>query len=75
MIFQVHANNSGCRISSYLNLKERKAWKRQWFVLMDRVLYIYAAPEDIVAIRSIPVLGWNVEVEKSEVRFIKNSLI
>lgn len=34
---------------------------------MDRVLYIYAASEDIVAIKGIPVLGWNVDVEKSEV--------
>ncbi len=61
------ANNSGSRISSYLHFKERKAWKRRWFVLIDRVLYIYAASEDIVALKTIPVLGWNVEIEKSEV--------
>jgi len=33
---------------------------------MDRVLYIYAASEDIMAIRTIPVLGWDVDFQKSE---------
>lgn len=64
---QVPANNYGSRISGYLHWRERKAWKRRWFVLTERVLYIYAASEDVVALKSIPVLGWKVEVEKAEV--------
>jgi len=65
---EVNANSSGARISGYLNwkLKEKKNWKRRWFVLIDRVLYIYAASEDIVAIKSVPLLGWEVELDDSE---------
>ncbi|ODM99815.1 FYVE, RhoGEF and PH domain-containing protein 6 [Orchesella cincta] len=65
---EVHANSSGSRISGYLQwrAREKKSWKRRWFVLIDRVLYIYAASEDIVAIKSIPILGWHVEMDKSE---------
>jgi len=50
-------------MSGYLNWKEpRKAWKKQWFVLIDRVLYVYAASEDIAAVRGIPILGYQVEL-------------
>jgi len=65
---EVNANSSGARISGYLNWKEKekKNWKRRWFVLIDRVLYIYAASEDIVAIKSVPLLGWQVELDQTE---------
>ena len=48
-------------MSGYLSRRGRKSWKRNWFVLMDRVLYIYKAPEDVVALDTIPVLGYSVQ--------------
>lgn len=70
---EVHANSSGSRISGYLTWreKEKKSWKRRWFVLIDRVLYVYAASEDIVAIKSIPLLGWQVEMDKPDVSILQ----
>lgn len=66
---KVNANSSGSKMSGYLQWreKEKKSWKRRWFVLIERVLYVYAASEDIVAIKSVPLLGWKVELENTEV--------
>ena len=41
--------------------------KRSWCVLMDRVIYFYNASEDIAAVKTLPVLGW----ELSKVRRIQ----
>lgn len=59
-------------MNGYLQWRERekKSWKRRWFVLIDRVLYIYAASEDIVALKSIPLLGWQVELDKTDVSWM-----
>jgi len=44
-----------------------KNWKRLWFVLKDRAIYVYKAPEDNVAIEAIPILGYTFDL-CSEVR-------
>ena len=56
-------------MSGYLSRRMRRTWKKNWFVLKDRVLYIYRASEDIVALDTIPVLGYFVEPVQ-EVNFI-----
>ena len=65
------------KVSGFLSWKEkmkgegRRAqytrWKKSWCVLMDRVIYFYKASEDIAAVKTLPVLGW----ELSKVRRIQ----
>ncbi|VVC25833.1 Hypothetical protein CINCED_3A017350 [Cinara cedri] len=59
---EVTANDSGTQMSGWLYRREkRKSWKRYWFVLKEQVLYAYRASEDVVALNTIPVLGYNVQ--------------
>lgn len=62
------ANDTESHISSYLLRRVRRSWKRNWFVLKDKVLYIYKASEDVVALDTIPVLGYEVQ-SYQEVRY------
>lgn len=48
-------------MSGWLSRKNKKEWKRLWFVLKDQVLYIYKASNDVVAYDSLPVLGYTVD--------------
>jgi FYVE/RhoGEF/PH domain-containing protein 5/6 len=49
-------------MSGHLRRRQRAAkWKRCWFVLKERVLYVYRASEDTVAIDTLPVLGWDLQ--------------
>jgi FYVE/RhoGEF/PH domain-containing protein 5/6 len=41
--------------------KNSRSWKRMWYVLKDKVVYVYKAPEDNVAVESFPVLGYVVD--------------
>ena len=64
-------------VSGFLSWKEKRKgegrraqyskWKKSWCVLMDRVIYFYNASEDIAAVKTLPVLGW----ELSKVRKIQ----
>lgn len=49
-------------MSGYLSRRTKRSVKKNWFVLKDRVLYIYKASEDVVALDTIPVLGYHVKV-------------
>jgi FYVE/RhoGEF/PH domain-containing protein 5/6 len=62
--FQVTANDTGSQMSGWLQRRSRRSWKRLWFVLKEQVLYVYKASEDVVALESIPVLGYAVEPMK-----------
>ena len=56
---EVAANDHGSSISGYLQLRKAKNhWKRQWFVIKEKVLYAYKASEDVAALSSTPLLGW-----------------
>lgn len=46
IVFQVSANTDSS-MSGYLQRSKgsKKAWKRLWFVIKDKVLYTYAASE------------------------------
>jgi hypothetical protein len=63
-------------MSGHLRRRQRTSkWKRGWFVLKDRVLYVYRASEDTVAIDTLPVLGWQLE-SLAEVHIMgKNSVL
>ncbi|XP_050955009.1 FYVE, RhoGEF and PH domain-containing protein 6-like [Labeo rohita] len=65
---EVSANTDGSSMSGYLERTKanRKQWKRFWFVIMNKVLYTYAASEDVAALESQPLLGFSVQTEKPE---------
>ncbi|CAG7827887.1 unnamed protein product, partial [Allacma fusca] len=66
--FKIQASSIDSQVMGYLQWreKERKPWKRNWFALKDRVLYVYAASEDIVASKTMPVLGYQVQIVSDE---------
>uniref|UniRef100_A0A670YJ82 FYVE, RhoGEF and PH domain containing 1 n=1 Tax=Pseudonaja textilis TaxID=8673 RepID=A0A670YJ82_PSETE len=59
-------------ICSFLHYMEKggKAWHKGWFVIPENeplVLYIYGAPQDVKALRSMPLIGFEVNLpEPSE---------
>lgn len=64
---EVSANTENSSISGYLNRSKgyKKQWKRLWFVIKDKVLYTYAASEDVAALESQPLLGFFLREEKN----------
>ena len=50
-------------MSGFLKWKRGKTagWKKNWFVLKDRVLFTFKAVNDKVAVDTKPVLGWTLE--------------
>ncbi|XP_029011884.1 FYVE, RhoGEF and PH domain-containing protein 1 isoform X2 [Betta splendens] len=58
-------------ICSFLNHMEKgggKGWQKAWFVIPENeplVLYIYGAPQDVKAQRSIPLIGFEVSLPES----------
>uniref|UniRef100_A0A0A9Y4P8 FYVE, RhoGEF and PH domain-containing protein 6 n=2 Tax=Lygus hesperus TaxID=30085 RepID=A0A0A9Y4P8_LYGHE len=56
-----HKNVTGGQMSGHLDSKEKRGWKRFWFVLKDRVLYYYKAEQDVKAYKTLPVLGYKVD--------------
>lgn len=64
------ANTSSTLIAGWLYQREkRKSWKEFWFVLKEQVLYVYKAPEDVLSINTIPILGYTIQ-EFQEVRIL-----
>lgn len=64
---QLSGNSSGCQMAGYLRRRlPGERWRGStalWFVLRDRVLYTYRAPEDAVATEALPVLGYTLDNE------------
>ncbi|GFY59129.1 FYVE, RhoGEF and PH domain-containing protein 6 [Trichonephila inaurata madagascariensis] len=58
---EVCANDQGSTISGYLQKRVGKSWKKEWFVVKDKVLYEYKASEDVAALSSTPLLGYQIE--------------
>ncbi|TMS05647.1 FYVE, RhoGEF and PH domain-containing protein 6 [Larimichthys crocea] len=52
-------------MSGYLQRSKanKKQGKRLWFVIKDKVLYTYAASEDVAALESQPLLGFVLKVD------------
>ncbi|KAH6922769.1 hypothetical protein HPB50_018982 [Hyalomma asiaticum] len=63
---EVAANDLGSSMSGYLHHWSKKAWKRQWFVIKEHVLYVYKASEDVAALRTVPLLGYQVGAVKKQ---------
>uniref|UniRef100_A0A4W3J1F7 FYVE, RhoGEF and PH domain containing 6 n=1 Tax=Callorhinchus milii TaxID=7868 RepID=A0A4W3J1F7_CALMI len=59
---EVSANTGASSMSGYLYRSKgsKKPWKRFWFVIQNKVLYTYAASEDVAALESQPLLGFTV---------------
>ncbi|KAM9352329.1 FYVE, RhoGEF and PH domain-containing protein 6-like [Symphorus nematophorus] len=55
-------------MSGYLQRSKgnKKQGKRLWFVIKDKVLYTYAASEDVAALESQPLLGFMLKVDSSQ---------
>ncbi|KAB5542157.1 hypothetical protein PHYPO_G00088220 [Pangasianodon hypophthalmus] len=64
---EVSANTENSSMSGYLQRSKgyKKPWKRLWFVIKNKVLYTYAASEDVAALESQPLLGFFLREEKS----------
>lgn len=60
-LMEVCASDASSQMCGYLRMMVRRSWHRGWFVLKDRVLYEYRAPQDVCALQSLPVLGYIVE--------------
>ncbi|GLG97345.1 FYVE, RhoGEF and PH domain-containing protein 6 [Gryllus bimaculatus] len=63
----VTANDAGSQMCGWLQRRSKRSWKRLWFVLKEQVLYVYKASEDVVALETIPVLGYRVEPMKQKI--------
>ncbi|XP_056430294.1 FYVE, RhoGEF and PH domain-containing protein 6 [Hyla sarda] len=61
---KVSASTEDSTMSGYLHRSKgsKKPWKQLWFVIKNKVLYTYAASEDIAALESQPLLGFTVQV-------------
>ncbi|XP_070827670.1 FYVE, RhoGEF and PH domain-containing protein 6-like [Chaetodon trifascialis] len=57
--------NTDSSMSGYLQRSKgnKKQGKRLWFVIKDKVLYTYAASEDVAALESQPLLGFMLKVD------------
>ncbi|XP_057185893.1 FYVE, RhoGEF and PH domain-containing protein 6-like isoform X2 [Triplophysa rosa] len=65
---EVSANTGASSMSGYLEKTKgnKKQWRRFWFVILNKVLYTYAASEDVAALESQPLLGFSLKPENSE---------
>ncbi|XP_073940247.1 FYVE, RhoGEF and PH domain-containing protein 6 isoform X2 [Castor canadensis] len=65
---EVSANTEDSSMSGYLYRSKgnKKPWKHFWFVIKNKVLYTYAASEDVAALESQPLLGFTVAQVKDE---------
>ncbi|KAM8973268.1 FYVE, RhoGEF and PH domain-containing protein 6 isoform 2-T2 [Pelodytes ibericus] len=65
---KVSASTEDSSMSGYLQRSKgsKKQWKQLWFVIKNKVLYTYAASEDIAALESQPLLGFTIKVVKDE---------
>ncbi|XP_068228877.1 FYVE, RhoGEF and PH domain-containing protein 6-like [Palaemon carinicauda] len=65
-LLEVSASDAASQMCGYLRVMVRRSLRRGWFVLKDRVLYEYRAPQDVCALQSLPVLGYQVETVDKE---------
>lgn len=47
-------------MSGYLKMYKKGSWKRYWYVLKERVLYVYKASKDVAPVDQMVVLGFEV---------------
>lgn len=61
ILTEVQAFDSSSEMSGFLFQLEKKKWKKLWFVLKNQVLYTFKAMQDKAAIRTMPLLSYNVQ--------------
>lgn len=72
---EVTANELDSTISGYLHYKEKRSWKKMWYVVKDKVLYTYKASEDVAALKTFPLIGFSVEAgENCEIKLTQNKV-
>uniref|UniRef100_A0A8C6VXD7 FYVE, RhoGEF and PH domain containing 5 n=1 Tax=Nothobranchius furzeri TaxID=105023 RepID=A0A8C6VXD7_NOTFU len=64
LLRQVSLGVEGSTMSGSLQRrkKSKRKWKRLWFLLKDKVLYTFTAPEEKVASESLPLQGFTVKL-------------
>ncbi|XP_078066263.1 FYVE, RhoGEF and PH domain-containing protein 5-like [Mustelus asterias] len=65
---EVAASAGGVSICGYLLRckRNKRHWKKLWFVIHEKVLYTYGARSNKVAAESLPLLGFTVEGSKGD---------
>ncbi|KAG7281048.1 hypothetical protein CRUP_016680 [Coryphaenoides rupestris] len=65
---EVSANTDHSSMSGYLQRSKvnKKQGRRLWFVIKDKVLYTYAASEDVAALESQPLLGFVLKEDSTQ---------
>ncbi|KAM4677911.1 FYVE, RhoGEF and PH domain-containing protein 6 [Discoglossus pictus] len=65
---KVSASTEDSSMSGYLQRSKgnKRQWKQLWFVIKNKVLYTYAASEDIAALESQPLLGFTIKEVKDD---------
>uniref|UniRef100_A0A8C2HX94 FYVE, RhoGEF and PH domain containing 1 n=1 Tax=Cyprinus carpio TaxID=7962 RepID=A0A8C2HX94_CYPCA len=64
-------NSVLCSFLHHVEKGSGRGWQKAWFVIPDSeplVLYIYGAPQDVKAQRSIPLIGFEVSLPESSDR-------
>lgn len=63
VLCEVSASDPDCLISGWLQrYTEKKTWKRYWCVIKNMVLYSFKASEDVRAVQTLPLPGYNVSI-------------
>ena len=74
-VLQEDASTEKAQISGFLQTKKGRAWKRNWYVLKDHVLFTFKATNDKMAIETMPVLGWTLDIRAVSIRFREKDII
>ncbi|XP_023691644.1 FYVE, RhoGEF and PH domain-containing protein 1 isoform X1 [Paramormyrops kingsleyae] len=64
----VAENSVLCSFLHHMEKGSGRGWQKAWFVVPDNeplVLYVYGAPQDVKAQRSIPLIGFEVSLPES----------
>ncbi|XP_072438912.1 FYVE, RhoGEF and PH domain-containing protein 5-like [Chiloscyllium punctatum] len=65
---EVEASAEGVSMSGYLQRckRNKRHWKKLWFVIHEKVLYTYRASGNKVAAESLPLLGFTIKGSKDD---------
>ncbi|GAB6026704.1 FYVE, RhoGEF and PH domain-containing protein 6 [Chamberlinius hualienensis] len=72
---EVSASDPDSTISGYLNKKVRRGWKKQWYVIKDKILYSFKASEDVAALKSTPLLGFKIKTYDVSIEGVQSHLL
>ncbi|KAK2146548.1 hypothetical protein LSH36_601g01011 [Paralvinella palmiformis] len=75
LLQEVKAATEDADTSGYMEIWENKRWKKMWFVLKNKVLYFYRASEDTAAVKSIVLIGFEVQTFGEPFQKVDPSLI